>query len=348
MSLTRRDVRRPFLLRGWGRTSNGPEQQLRNAAEIEKRLDVLGLSPEEIFEKTLSADEEMYTKNDFKELVRLVPRHRRALEPLVKLPIDRLNRHEKITVLLSRIGCLGEKVQLMSTKKKIRITIYHIKIILGWAIKASEVIKRKDFLFVVSVINYIAAEEGITYPSFRFRALPMRTTEGNLFMDDIARAVLGSDYDYTAFARDPWFSERARHVPPIFKIRQTIREMLIDINNMGPVMNTIAKVSTHPNDKFYNLMRIFIVETNNNIKALYEMTYILEAEFRNLCKLYSVSESAMPIGDFFDEAVIFTRMFRNAARRVEQNISSNRSSIYSSDRSSISSSGRSSIYSPNR
>lgn len=337
MDIRRTNIRRPFQLRRWRRISNEPGQQAEfpNGADIEKRLDVIGLSPEEIFEKILIADEEMYTKNDFKELVQITPKNKTILEPLVNLPVVQLNRHEKIAVLLSRISCLREKVQLMSMKRSIGLALHHMKIILGWAIRASKIIQRKDFFFVVTLINQIAAEESIILPPFRFRALPIKSIDGNMFMDNIAGAVLSSDYDYTAFARDTEFSDRARHVPQISKMRQILQVMQTDVSKMEPIMRNVAKVPSHPRDTFLNVMRIFIAETKNNIKALFGMTHILETEFKSLCSLYSIPETDMQIGDLFDEAVILTRMFRRSAQRVQQERSSDRSSIYSTNRSSI-------------
>ncbi|GAB6022517.1 hypothetical protein CHUAL_006624 [Chamberlinius hualienensis] len=287
---------------------------------VDRLVNQTRLTPEELFEEVLSVDEEIYTNTTFVGLARVFPNDQDFFDKLSEVSFRRLLGTEKMILSLSKIGCLSEKIHQVSLKRQIRLTLIHMKRIMGWATLVSKFVKRKDFIFIEMLIDQIAHEEEFRYTPFCFRRIiSLKMTDGSMFMDNVAAAVLSNaqNENYIQFINNLGWAENSIHVPPLYKMRESLRQMEADIKNMDLVLRKIAKVPTHPRDNFIHVMKTFIAKSKTDIKMLFRTANILEKEFEHLYDIFSISAKKMPIGEFFDEAVALAHAFKASVERVE-------------------------------
>ncbi|GAB6024978.1 hypothetical protein CHUAL_010072 [Chamberlinius hualienensis] len=285
---------------------------LQAAKKIDHHLNLSGMTPEQISDKVLKADEDIFNNDNFQEIVRYLPKQSSQLSGLTNESMPPI---EKLIVLLSPICCLEEKIQVMKMKRDIRINTLQQKKGMLWVSDAiDKVSKSQNFKKFTTLVDSSAKQFGLNYAPFKYRPLISAVLpDGRPFMQYIAHHVSTQHPNCAQFTKDLEYAEKAITTPHTLEIRGMLQKMDSQLKQMQSIVNHVKTIPTHANDKFCSVVTSFIKEKEENLKVLQASADKLDAKFNSLCDVYSIPKKSMTASQFFNESIALKNAYKEYA-----------------------------------
>ncbi|GAB6020933.1 hypothetical protein CHUAL_003576 [Chamberlinius hualienensis] len=285
------------------------------AKELNDHIKSVGLTPEGIMQCVLNCDEDLYLNAHFKQLVRDLPSIY-TVEQFLDVPKPFLQPPERITLLLLKIGCLKEKIELMEVKAEIKRRVDEMKRELVAALNAIEETKNGTrFHQIVRLSQEIALSY---FQLFIIDFLKDFSTkvmiDGKRFIDLLAIYVKKYYPNWANFVNDLKHSDSAKIVSAD-NIAITIQKMEDQLEILKDGADNITNIKSHEYDQFNNVMRIFIAETRDRLLLLRRMHETMVANYEELAQQYNFLTRLLPISFFFEGITEFKTAFNVAYQR---------------------------------
>ncbi|GAB6028501.1 hypothetical protein CHUAL_002654 [Chamberlinius hualienensis] len=278
---------------------------LKNLDQIDVWFELINMTPEEIFDGILNADEKIYTNENLMEIANLLP-SKKQLKPLAAIPVNRLTQVEKLVALLSSVSYLREKVLLMKAKKNIKINDMKLRKAIYFSLENIQNMRENlTFNLLTGYLDTtVTYALGKKFPPFSYQQIVKeKLPSGVLFIDSFTNDILKSQ-------RDKY------NMPAVPAIREQLRQMKRDLKEMRNISIDISKASTHPNDSFDSVIKDFIATKLDSLKVLKPAAKDLDEEFDTLCRVYLIPVKSITIGDFFTNAIALRDAMLDSAKRI--------------------------------